>query len=444
MKRKVIIMGAAGRDFHNFNVFFRNNKNYEVVCFTAEQIPNISGRCYPKELSGKLYPKGVPIYEEKDLPVIIKKHKADMVVLAYSDLSYENVMHKASLVNANGADFVLMGSETTMIKSRKPVVSVCAVRTGCGKSQTSRRISLILKEMGYKVVVIRHPMPYGDLRKQIAQRFADYGDLYRHECTIEEREEYEQHIKNGFVVYAGVDYGEILKEAEKEADIILWDGGNNDFPFFKPYLHIVVADPHRPGHGIRYYPGETNLRMADVVVINKENTAKNEDIRRVWKVIRKTNPSAKIIHANSEVTTDEPEKIRNRKVLIVEDGPTLTHGEMSYGAGWVAAKKFHAKRIVRPKEHAVGSIKRAYEKYAQIKEVLPALGYGKTQIKELERTINRTPCDLVIIATPMDLAELIRINKPSVYITYHLKEKGRPDLREILKEFFKKKGTRKV
>ena len=438
MRRKVVIMGAAGRDFHNFNVFFRDNNNYEVVCFTAEQIPNISGRKYPKELSGKLYPKGIPIYSEKNLPKIVKKHNVDMAVLAYSDLYYEDVMHKASLVNSLGPDFVLMGSRTTMLKSKKPVISVCAVRTGCGKSQTSRKISSLLKDMGYRVVVIRHPMPYGDLRKQISQRFAEFGDLYRHGCTIEEREEYEQHIKNGFVVYAGVDYGKILKEAEKEADIILWDGGNNDFSFYETDLYIVVADPHRPEHEITYYPGETNLRLADVVVINKENTAKKEDIKKVIANIKKTNPAAKIIHANSEVTTEEAAKIKGKRVLVVEDGPTLTHGEMSYGAGWVAAKKFRAKKIVKPERHAVGSIKKAYEKYKQIKEVLPALGYGKKQMKDLEKTINRTPCDVVIIATPMDLAELIRINKPSVYITYHLKEKGKFNLKTILKDFIKK------
>jgi len=438
MKRKAVIMGAAGRDFHNFNVFFRGNKDYDVVCFTAEQIPNISGRKYPKELSGRLYPKGIPIYEEKDLPEIIKKQGIDVVVLAYSDLSYDDVMHKASLVNSLGADFVLMGGAQTMLKSGKPVISVCAVRTGCGKSQTTRKISSILKKMGYMVVVVRHPMPYGDLKKQACQRFAEYGDLYRHECTIEEREEYEQHIKNGFVVYAGVDYGRILREAEKEADIILWDGGNNDTPFYMPDLHIVVADPHRPGHGMRYYPGETNLRSADVVVINKENTANKEDIKRVMEVIRQTKPDAKIIHASSEVTTDDPDKIRNKKVLVVEDGPTLTHGEMSYGAGWVAAKKFKAKAIIRPEKYALGSIRKAYKKYPQIKEVLPALGYGERQVSDLRGSINRTPCDLVVIATPMDLAELIKINKPSVYIKYDLRERGRPDLKDVLKNFTKK------
>jgi len=439
MKQKVIIMGAAGRDFHNFNVLFRNSKNHEVVCFTAEQIPNISERRYPKELSGKFYPRGIPIHREGDLGKLIRRYNADTVILAYSDLSYEDVMHKASLVNSLGADFTLMGSKATMFKSKKPVISVCAVRTGCGKSQTTRKISLILKEMGFKVVVVRHPMPYGDLRKQICQRFAEYGDLYRQECTIEEREEYEQHIKNGFVVFAGVDYGKILRDAEKEADIILWDGGNNDIPFYEPDLHIVVADPHRPGHGIKYYPGETNLRMADIVVINKENTSKKEDIRRVSEIVKETNPSAKVIHANSDVTAEEPGRIRNKRVLVIEDGPTLTHGEMSYGAGWVAAKKFGAKSIVKPERYAMGSIKKAYERYKQIKEVLPALGYGRRQIRELEETINRTPCDLVIIATPMDLAELIKINKPSIHITYHLKEKGKPNLKDILKEFLKGK-----
>jgi predicted GTPase len=440
MKKKAIIMGAAGRDFHNFNVLFRNSKNHEVLCFTAEQIPNISERRYPKELSGKNYPSGIPIHREDELEELIKRCDVDVVILAYSDLSYEDVMHKASLVNSLGADFTLLGSKATMLKPKKPVISVCAVRTGCGKSQTTRKISLILKEMGHKVVVVRHPMPYGDLRKQICQRFAEYGDLYRHECTIEEREEYEQHIKNGFVVFAGVDYGKILREAEKEADIIIWDGGNNDLPFYEPDLHIVVADPHRPGHGIRYYPGETNLRMADIVVINKENTSKREDIRRVSEIVKKTNPSAKVIHANSDVATEEPERIRNKRVLVIEDGPTLTHGEMSYGAGWVAAKKFGAKSIVKPEKYAIGSIKKAYEKYRQIKEVLPALGYGRRQIRELEKTINKTPCDLVIIATPMDLAELIKINKPSVHITYHLKERGKPDLKEVLKDFVKRKG----
>jgi len=435
--RKVIIMGAAGRDFHNFNVFFRDNKHYDVVCFTAEQIPNITGRRYPKELAGKLYPRGIPIYPEKDLPKLIERKKIDLVVLAYSDLSYSDVMRKASVVNAAGSDFMLMGTESTMLKSRKPIISICAVRTGCGKSQTTRRISLILKKLGYKTVIIRHPMPYGDLKKQMCQRFADYGDLYRHKCTIEEREEYEQHIKNGFVVYAGVDYLKILRDAEKEADVIIWDGGNNDIPFYKPDLHIVVADPHRPGHGIRYYPGETNLRLADIVVVNKENTSGRKAIGMVVENVKKTNPRTKIIHANSVVKAGEPELIRNKRVLVIEDGPTLTHGEMAYGAGWVAAKKYKAKEVVDAEKYSVGSIREVYKKYKQLKRILPALGYGKKQIRELKKTINRTPCDSVLIATPIDLAELIKINKPSVHVTYDLKEKGRPDLEDVVKKFVK-------
>jgi predicted GTPase len=437
--KKVIIMGAAGRDFHNFNVFFRDNGDYNVVCFTAEQIPDISGRKYPKELAGKLYPKGIPIYPEADVAGLIKKHKVDITVLAYSDLSYHNVMHKVSIVNAAGSDFMLMGTDSTMLKSKKPIISICAVRTGCGKSQTSRRVSSILKEMGKKVVIIRHPMPYGDLKKQTCQRFAEFGDLYRNECTIEEREEYEQHMRNGFVVYAGVDYGKILHEAEKEADVIIWDGGNNDIPFYKPDLSIVVADPHRPGHGVRYYPGETNLRLADVVVINKENTADKKSINMVAENVRKTNPAAKIIHANSVVGVGDPQKIKGKIVLVVEDGPTLTHGEMSYGAGWVAAKKFGAKSAVKPEEYAVGSIKQIYKKYPHIQNILPALGYGKKQVKELEQTINKIPCDTVVIGTPMDLAELININKPSVYVTYQLVEKGKPNLESIVRSFVRKK-----
>lgn len=439
--RKVIIMGAAGRDFHNFNSFFRNNNSYKVVCFTAEQIPNITGRKYPKELAGRLYPNGIPIYHEKDMPRLVKKHGINVVVLAYSDLSYLDVMKKSSIVNASGADFMLMGTESTMLKSRKPVISVCAVRTGSGKSQTTRKISSILKTMGYSVVIIRHPMPYGDLKKQTCQRFAEFGDLFRHNCTIEEREEYEQHIKNGFVVYAGVDYQKILRSAEREADVIIWDGGNNDTPFYKPDLAIVVADPHRPGHGVRYYPGETNLRLADVVVINKENTSGKKAIRMVVDNVKKTNPHAKIVHADSVVTASEPNLIKNKKVLVIEDGPTLTHGEMAYGAGWVAAKKYGAKDIVNAEKYAVGSIRNVYKKYSQLKRILPALGYGNKQIKELEKSINRAVCDSVVIATPMDLTELIKIKKPSTYVTYHLKEKGKPDLEAIVKNFIKKNKT---
>jgi predicted GTPase len=440
MKRgRVIIMGAAGRDFHNFNVFFRNNRDYDVVCFTAAQIPDIAGRHYPRELAGSLYPRGIPIFDEKALPGLIKKYRADVVVLSYSDLAFAEVMHKASIANACGANFVLLGTQKTMLISSKPVISVCAVRTGSGKSQTTRKISLLLRDMGYKVVVIRHPMPYGDLRRQVCQRFATYADMEKNKCTIEEREEYEQHIKNGFIVFAGVDYEKILRAAEMEADIILWDGGNNDTPFFRTDLHIVVADPHRAGHELAYYPGETNLRMADVVIINKENTAAKEKIEKVLENVKAANPHAQVIHADSEVSVEDPDKIKGKNVLIVEDGPTLTHGEMAYGAGWVAAKKFGAKAIVKPKQYAVGTIKQAYEKYTQISDVLPALGYSKHQISELEETINRIPCDLVVVATPIDLTKIIKINKPSVHVTYYLKERGKPDLEQVLKEFIKRK-----
>lgn len=438
IKRKVVIMGAAGRDFHNFNVFFRGNSNYEVVCFTAEQIPNISGRKYPSELAGHGYPHGIPIESERELPSIIKKHGIDIVVMAYSDVSNEYVMDRASSVNSLGPDFVLMGAKSTMIKPRKPVISVCAVRTGCGKSQTTRKIGNILREKGVRTVVIRHPMPYGDLRKQEVQRFADYNDLLEHECTIEEREEYEQHIKSGMVVYAGVDYGKILEMAEKEADVMLWDGGNNDIPFYVPDLHVVVADPHRPEHGTTYYPGAANLKMADVVVINKENTAKEENIEKVTGTVKSAAPRARIIHADSVVTSEDADRIKGKKVLVVEDGPTITHGGMPFGAGWVAAKKFSARELVKPERYAVGSIRKAYEKYAQIREVLPALGYGGKQIKELEKTINRTPCDLVVVGTPMDLRKIIKINKPSVYVEYNLREKGKPALDKIISEFLEK------
>ena len=430
-------MGAAGRDFHNFNVVFRDNKKHNVVCFTAAQIPDIFGRIYPKGLAGRLYPKGIQIFDEKDLPNLIKKYNADTVVLSYSDLSFVDVMHKASIANACGASFMMLGASQTMLPSKKPVISICAVRTGCGKSQTTRKISMILKDMGHRVVVVRHPMPYGDLRKQVCQRFATYEDLAKNECTIEEREEYEQHIANGVIVYAGVDYEKILRSAEKEADIILWDGGNNDTPFYKPDLHIVVTDPHRAGHELAYYPGETNLRMADIVLINKENTTKQENIQMIVESIKKANPAAKIMHADSEVSADDPAKIKGKNVLVVEDGPTLTHGEMAYGAGWVAARKFGAKSIVKPKQYAIGTIKEAYEKYKQISDVLPALGYGERQTSELEETINKIPCDSVIIATPFDLTRLIKVNKPTVRVTYRLEEKGKPDLTDVMKDFLK-------
>ncbi len=440
MKKKVIIMGAAGRDFHNFNVFFRDNENYEVIAFTATQIPDIEGRKYPAELAGKLYPNGIPIYAEEELEDLIKKHKVDFVVFAYSDVPHEYVMNRASRVMAAGASFMLLGPEHTMVKSNKPVISVCAVRTGSGKSQTTRRVAEILKKLGKKTVVIRHPMPYGDLTKQVVQRFASAEDLDKHNCTIEEREEYEPHIDRGNVVYAGVDYEKILRQAEQEADVILWDGGNNDFPFFKPDLHIVVADPHRPGHEVTYHPGETNLRMADVIVINKIETAYPEDIQVVRENIRSANPRASVVDAASPIFVEDYEAIKGKKVLVIEDGPTLTHGEMSYGAGYVAAEKFGAAEIVDPRPYAVGSIKDTYEKYTQLEVILPAMGYSKKQLQELETTINAVPADLVIVATPINLGKILKINKPYVRVKYELQEIGKPDLEEIIKKFFENRG----
>ncbi len=435
-RTKIIIMGAAGRDFHNFNVYFRDNEQYEVVAFTATQIPNIEGRTYPAVLAGKLYPEGIPIYPESDLTELIKRNKVDKVVFAYSDTPHEYVMHKASEVMAAGADFWLMGPNSTMLKSTKPIISVCAVRTGCGKSQTTRKVVKILRGMGKKVVSIRHPMPYGDLSKQIAERFATYEDLDKYECTIEEREEYEPHIDLGAVIYAGVDYEKILREAEKEADIIVWDGGNNDIPFYRPDLQIVVADPLRPGHETKYYPGETNFRMADVIVINKEDTAPFDAIEEIRNSARAINPDATIVDAASPVYLEGNESIKGKKVVIVEDGPTVTHGGMSYGAGYVAAMKWGAKEIISPYPYAVGSIKDTYEKYNQTRNVLPAMGYSPTQIKELEETINRIPADLVIIGTPIDLRRVVKLNKPAVRIRYELEEIGKPDLEDIIKEHF--------
>jgi len=437
MKKKVVIMGAAGRDFHNFNVFFRDNPEYEVVAFTATQIPNIEGRRYPPELAGKLYPDGIPILPEEELTSIIKEKKVDIVVFSYSDISHNHVMHKASEAMAAGADFWLLGPESTMLRSEKPVVAVCAVRTGCGKSQTTRKVSDVLRKMGKKVVVIRHPMPYGDLVKQKVQRFATFDDLDKYECTIEEREEYEPHLRRGNIVYAGVDYGAILREAEKEADVILWDGGNNDFPFYKPDLQITVVDPHRPGHELLYHPGETNLRLADVIVVNKVDTAERENVEKVKDTARCINPEAVVIEANSPIFVEDPSVIKGKKVLVVEDGPTLTHGEMAYGAGWVAAKKYGASEIIDPRPYAVGSIIDTYRKYPTTGNVLPAMGYGKQQIKELEETINRAPVDVVVIATPIDLGKLININKPHVRVTYELEEIGTPTLEDILKERIK-------
>ena len=435
---RTIIMGAAGRDFHNFNTYYRGNKDYEVVAFTATQIPNIEGRKYPAALAGELYPEGIPIYPESELKKLIRDEKIDQVVFAYSDVPYEYVMHKASLVNAAGADFRLLGTKNTMIKSTKPVVAVCAVRTGSGKSQTTRRVSLILRDMGYKVAAIRHPMPYGDLVKQKVQRFADYSDLDKHECTIEEREEYEPHLDNNVIVYAGVDYEAILREAEKEVDIVLWDGGNNDFSFYASDLLIVVADPHRPGHELRYYPGETNVRMADVFVINKVDTADPENVITVRNNLYELNPDAVVIEGASPLFVDDPEAIRGKRVFVVEDGPTLTHGEMAYGAGFVAARRFGAGEIVDPRPYAVDSIQATYEKYPNTGIILPAMGYGDDMMRDLEETINKADVDLVISGTPIDLTRIIKINKPIQRVRYELQEIGKPTLEEILKNKFGK------
>jgi predicted GTPase len=435
---RTLIMGAAGRDFHNFNVFFRDNPDYEVVAFTATQIPDIEGRTYPAALAGQQYPKGIPIYAESDLVKLIKELKVEQVIFAYSDVPHEVVMHKASAVLAAGADFRLMGLHTTQIKSTKPVVSVCAVRTGSGKSQTTRRVSLILRGMGYKVAAIRHPMPYGDLVKQAVQRYADYSDLDKHECTIEEREEYEPHLDNGVIVYAGVDYGKILRQAEQEVDIILWDGGNNDFPFYVSDLQIVVADPHRPGHEMTYHPGETNIRAADVFVINKVDTANPESVIQVRQNLRAVNPKATVIEAASPLFVDNPAEIQGKRVLVIEDGPTLTHGEMAYGAGWVAAQRFGAAEIIDPRPYAVGSIKATYEKYPSTGNVLPAMGYGDKQIRELEKTINAVDCDLVLIGTPIDLKRVLKIKQPSQRVRYELQEIGQPTLEDVLKAKFVK------
>lgn len=441
MRRKVIIMGAAGRDFHNFNTYFRDNEDYEVVAFTATQIPDIEGRVYPPQLAGKLYPNGIPIESESNLVELIKKYDVDEVVLAYSDLPHQYVMEKAAVVTSAGADFKLMGPKHTMIKSKKPVVAVCAIRTGCGKSQTTRRVLDILRSKGLKVVSIRHPMPYGNLVEQKVQRFATYEDLDKHKCTIEEREEYEPHIDRKSIIYAGVDYEAILRSAEAEnPDVILWDGGNNDFPFYKPDLLIVVTDPHRPGHEITYYPGMTNLLMADVVVINKEETADPQGIETVRRNIEKWNPNAIVIDASSPIFVEDYAKIKGKKVLVVEDGPTLTHGEMKYGAGFVAARKFGASQIIDPRPFAVGSIIETYKKYNHLDLILPAMGYGEKQIKELEKTINSSDADLIIIGTPIDLRRVMKLNKPAVRVKYELQEIGKPDLEDVLSNFVKKMG----
>ncbi|RKY77860.1 GTPase [candidate division KSB1 bacterium] len=440
-RQKVVIMGAAGRDFHNFNVFFRDNPAYQVVAFTATQIPNIESRRYPPELAGNNYPDGIPIYPEEDLSKLISEHEIDTVVFAYSDVSHEYVMHKAAEAMATGADFMVMGTRHTMLQSKKPVVAVCAVRTGCGKSQTTRRVSKILREYGKKVVVVRHPMPYGYLKAQRVQRFATLADLDRHDCTIEEREEYEPHIVEGNTVYAGVEYSEILAQAEQEADIILWDGGNNDMPFFKPNLLITVVDPHRPGHETRYFPGETNLRMADIVVINKEDTASRENIEAVRAAVLAANPAAAVVDAASPISAENPELIKNKRVLVVEDGPTLTHGEMAYGAGVVAARKFGAAELVDPRPYLVGSILETFRKYPNIGTLLPAIGYGEKQIRDLEETINRTECDSVIVATPIDLRRVVKLNKPATRVKYELQEIGDPTLSSLIEGFISKVCT---
>jgi len=437
-KKKVIILGAAGRDFHDFNAVFRSDPSYSVVAFTATQIPYIAERKYPPELSGKLYPKGIPIFEEKELPELIRKYKVDECVFSYSDVSHEEVMHKASIVLANGARFSLLGPRENMLKSKKPVISVCAVRTGSGKSQVSRFVRNTLAEMGKKVVVVRHPMPYGDLRKQICQRFATFQDLIDQNCTIEEREEYEPHIRKGAIVYAGVDYEKILRKAEKEADIIIWDGGNNDYPFFRPDLHIVVLDPLRAGHELKYHPGETNFRMADVLVINKIDTAEAKNVKTILENIKKINPAAKVIKAHSKITADKPENIRGKKVLIIEDGPTVTHGEMPFGAGYVAAKQHKAKSITDPREFAKGSLAKIFKKFPHLKRVLPAMGYRKEQIEELQKTINSADCDTVIIGTPIDLTKIMHIDKNVARITYELKELPPYKFKNILNNFIKK------
>ncbi len=436
MTNRVIIMGAAGRDFHNFNVYFRDNPDYQVVAFTATQIPNIEGRRYPAELAGRLYPQGIPIYPESELNDLIRQHQVQQVVFAYSDVSHETVMHKASQVLAAGADFRLMGADATMLQSTKPVVAVCAVRTGAGKSQTTRHVCSVLQKMGKAVVAVRHPMPYGDLAAQAVQRFATTADMDHHKCTIEEREEYEPHIDRGVIVYAGVDYERILRQAEQEADVVVWDGGNNDLPFYRPDLHIVVADPHRAGHELRYHPGEANLRAADVVVINKVDTASPEGVAQVRESLFAVNPRATVVEAASPIFVENPAAIRGRRVLVIEDGPTLTHGEMTYGAGVVAARRFGAAELVDPRPYAVRSIAATFQKYPGIGTLLPAMGYGDEQVRDLEETINNTPCDLVLIATPIDLRRLVNVRHPTDRVRYELQVIGQPTLEEILTRRF--------
>ena len=441
MKRKsVLIIGAAGRDFHNFNTYYRNNDSYNVVAFTATQIPDIDGRKYPAELAGEMYPEGIPIYSQEQLPTLIEELDVDECVFAYSDVKYEEVMRVGAIANAAGADFKLLGPKHTMLKSNKPVISVCATRTGTGKSQTSRKIIETLMEHDLKVVAVRHPMPYGDLAAQRVQRFATVEDLKKHECTIEEMEEYEPHVERGNIIYAGVDYEAILQAAENDpdgCDVILWDGGNNDFSFYESDLSITVLDPHRPGHELNYYPSEVSLRNTDVAIINKIDSANSDSIEIVENNIKQVNPDATIMKAESKITVDHPELIKEKRVLVVEDGPTLTHGEMKTGAGTVAAERLQAKELVDPRSFTVGTLTETFQKYPHIGDLLPAMGYGKQQLKDLEETINNTDCDAVIIGTPMDLTRVIDINKPCTRVHYDLEEVGNPNLEDILADFMK-------
>ncbi|MEE4256515.1 MAG: cyclic 2,3-diphosphoglycerate synthase [Bacteroidales bacterium] len=441
MKRNVIIIGAAGRDFHNFNTYFRGNEAYNVVAFTAAQIPDIDGRKYPTELAGELYPDGIPIFAEEDLPKLIKELKVDDCVFSYSDVTYQKVMAMSAIVNAAGANFVLLGPNDTMVKSTKPVIAVGAIRTGCGKSQTSRRVIELLMEKGLKVVAVRHPMPYGNLVEQKVQRFATVDDLAKHKCTIEEMEEYEPHVVRGNVIYAGVDYEAILRAAEQDpdgCDVVIWDGGNNDFPFYTPDLNITVVDPHRAGHELTYYPGEVTLRLADAVVINKMDSAAPEGIQEVRNNIAKVNPGAVVIDGASPIKVDDPSIIKGKKVLVVEDGPTLTHGEMKIGAGVVAAQKFGAAELVDPRPYTVGKLSETFRIYPNIGTLLPAMGYGEQQLKDLETTINNVECDAVVIGTPIDLNRIIKINKPNTRVYYDLQEIGQPDLKGLIDDFVKK------
>jgi predicted GTPase len=437
-RTRVLIMGAAGRDFHNFNIIFRDNPRYEVIAFTAAQIPHIEGRRYPPEVAGTLYPEGIPIHPEAELDALIEAHRIDQVVFSYSDVSHEDVMHKGSRVLARGADFRLLGARSTMLRAAKPVVSVCAVRTGCGKSPAARKIAALLKQEGLRVVVVRHPMPYGDLSKQVVQRFVSLEDLRRADCTIEEREEYEPHLASGHVVYAGVDYERILRLAEAEADLILWEGGNNDLPFFRPDLEIVLVDPHRAGHERSYFPGEVNFLRAHVLVLTKLDTADAEGIDLVRRNIREYNPRAVVIDSIMPVTVEEPKSVGGKRVLVVEDGPTLTHGGMNFGAGTLAAVKFGARECVDPRSHAVGSLAQTFADYPHLGRVLPAMGYGPQQIHDLEETIRRVDCDLVLIATPIDLRGVVRIRQPACRVTYELEEIGRPILQEVLRDFVRR------